>query len=50
MIQMTQTINPKLRILVENHLGERETRKGLLGDPILEDVHRVGRDQVPLNL
>ena len=47
---MIQTTNPRLRFLVKNHLGERETRNGLLGDPILEDVPRVGRDKVPLDL
>ena len=47
---MVQTTNPKLRFLVENQLGEREAAKGLLGVPILEDVRRVGRDKVPLDL
>ena len=47
---MVQTTNPKLRFLVENQLGERKTAKGLLEVPILEDVRRVGRDKVPLDL
>ena len=42
---MAQTTNPKLRFLMENQLGERETAKGLLGLPILEDAQRVGREK-----
>ena len=42
---MAQTTNPKLRFLMENQLGERETAKGLLGLPILEDGRRVGREK-----
>ena len=47
---MIQTTPLRLRFLVKNHLGEKETGKGLLGDPILDDVQRVGRDKVPLAL
>ena len=45
MVLMAQTTNPKLRFLIENQLGERETAKELLGLPILEDAQRVGREK-----
>ena len=45
LVLMAQTTNPKLRFLMENQLGERETAKGLLGLPILEDSRRVGREK-----